>query len=82
MQENKQIHIGKIILQTLKEKERSVSWLARKTNCDNGNLGRQLRTKYSMQADLILEISFALETNFFDYYSAVFNENSVKITEK
>ncbi|MCL2327117.1 MAG: hypothetical protein FWC39_01250 [Bacteroidetes bacterium] len=66
----------------MKEKERSVSWLARKINCDNGNLGRQLRTKYSMQADLILEISFALETNFFDYYFSVFNKNSVKITEK
>ena len=63
------IHIGKTILQKLKEKERSIAWLARRISCDDGNLGRQLKNHPHIHSELLLRISIALEVDFFACYS-------------
>ena len=63
------IHIGKMILQKLNEKERSIAWLARQVNCDNANLGRQLKNNPHIHSELLLRISIVLEEDFFAYYS-------------
>jgi len=63
------MHIGEIILKKLKEKERSVAWLARQVNCNDGNLGRQLKNSAHLHSELLLRISKALEIDFFAYYS-------------
>jgi hypothetical protein len=63
------IHIGRLICQKLKEKERPVAWLARQINCDDGNLGRLLKNSNHIHSELLLRISIALEEDFFVYYS-------------
>jgi len=64
-----EVHIGKLIFQKLKEKERSVAWLARQISCDDGNLGRQLKNSRHIHAELLLRISIALEEDLFACYS-------------
>jgi len=70
------IHIGKMILQKLNEKERSVAWLARKINCDDANLGRLLKNNSHIHSELLLRISIALEEDLFAYYSEIIKETS------
>ena len=65
------IHIGRLICQKLKEKERSVAWLARQVNCDDGNLGRLLKNSQHIHSGLLLRISIVLEEDFFAYYSKI-----------
>jgi hypothetical protein len=71
------IHIGKLICQKLKEKERSVAWLARQINCDDGNLGRLLKNSKYIHSELLWRISIALEEDFFIYYS-----EKIKVLQK
>jgi len=73
---NNEIDIGKLILQKLKEKERSVAWLARHVNCDDGNLGRMLKNSPHIHSELLLRISIVMEEDFFVYYSEVFKEKT------
>ena len=63
------IHIGKTILKKLKEKERSIAWLARQINCDDANLGRLLRNNRHIHSKPLYDISKALEVDLFVYYS-------------
>lgn len=65
-----EVHIGKLILQQLKAKERPVAWLARQVCCDDGNLGRLLRNSRHIHAELLWRISLALEEDLFACYSA------------
>lgn len=58
------IHIGHIIEDELRAQERSVSWFARKLCCDRSNVYK-LFTKHSIDAELLLRISFILNYNFF-----------------
>jgi plasmid maintenance system antidote protein VapI len=69
-----ELHIGKIILQKLKEKERSITWLAKKVNCDDSNLGRTLRNQQHIHSELLFRISTVLEEDFFAYYSEKLKE--------
>ena len=71
---NIDIDIGKIILQKLKEKERSISWLAKKIGCDRGNLNRMLNNSKLIYYDLVYKISKALDEDFFDYGSQKLKE--------
>ncbi|MDR3287477.1 MAG: XRE family transcriptional regulator [Prevotellaceae bacterium] len=71
-----EIHIGKIILQKLKEKERSITWLAKKVNCDDSNLGRTLRNCDHIHTELLFRISVVLEEDFFACYSEKLKEIS------
>ncbi|MDR1198329.1 MAG: XRE family transcriptional regulator [Prevotellaceae bacterium] len=69
-----EIHIGRLILQKLKEKERSITWLARKVNCDDSNLGRTLKNSHHIHSELLFRISLVLEEDFFAYYSEKLKE--------
>jgi len=68
------MHIGKLILQQLKEQERSVAWLARQVNVDGSNLGRLLKKSRHIHAELLWRISTALNVDFFVYYSELINQ--------
>lgn len=68
------IDIGAIILEKLKEKERSVAWLARKIGKDKDNLNKTLKNSNFIYYDLVFQISKALDENFFDYGTQKLNE--------
>ena len=68
------IDIGAIILQKLKEKERSIAWLAKKIKYDRGNLNRMLNNSHLIYYDLIYKISKAMEEDFFAYGSQKLKE--------
>lgn len=72
------MQIGKIIYQKLKEKERSIAWLARQINCNAGNLSRTLNNSQHIHSELLLRISIALEEDFFAYYSNIIKESCKK----
>ena len=74
---NEKIHIGELILQKLKEKERSIAWLAHKINRNADNLGSQLKNSPHIHCELLLHISIVLEEDFFACYS-----KAVKFTVK
>jgi hypothetical protein len=65
----RETHIGNLILQKLKEKKRSISWLAREVERDSSNLGKMLKEHYYIDTELLFSISVALEEDFFAYYS-------------
>ena len=62
-----EIEIGEIILQKLKEKNRSISWLAKKVNCDKSNLCKILKNSQYIHYDLIYRISQVLNEDFFAF---------------
>ena len=70
------MHIGELILKSLKEKERNIAWLARKVNRNDANLGRLLKNSQHIHSELLLRISIALEEDFFAYYSEVVKKYS------
>jgi predicted transcriptional regulator len=59
--------IGEQILQKLKEQSRSISWLAKKVDCDKSNLCKVLKNSPYMHYELIYRISQALNEDFFAY---------------
>ena len=65
---NIEIDIGELILQKLKENDRTLVWLADKVGCDDSNLGKTLKNSKFIYCDLLLRISTALEEDFFAYY--------------
>lgn len=67
------IHIGHLIREQLKADNRSVSWLAREIHCTRNNVYK-IFNKPSLDGDLILRISKAMNFNFFQYYTAEFFE--------
>ena len=71
MEDIRDIDIGRIIKEKLKEEKRSVAWLAEKVYKDPSNL-RKILKKKSMDIGLLQRISKALHHNFLDYY----NDNS------
>ena len=64
---NKDIPIGKLILQQLKANKRSVAWLADEILVDSSNFRKKLK-KQSMDSELLHRISKVLHCNFFLYY--------------
>ena len=68
------IHIGHLVQAQLKADQRSASWLARKIGCTRNHVYK-IFNKPSLDADLILKISTAMNFNFFQYYTAEFLEN-------
>ena len=71
---NEKIHIGELILKKLKEKERSIAWLARQVSCDSDNLRKTLKNNQDIYTNLLFRISMALEEDFFAYYSQKLKE--------
>jgi len=68
------IDIGQLVLQKLKENDKTVVWLAKQIGCDDSNLGKTLRNSRYIYFDLLLRISVAMEEDFFAYYSQKLNE--------
>ena len=68
------IHIGHLIREQLKADDRSVSWLAREIHCTRNHVYK-IFNKPSLDGDLILKISVAMNFNFFQYYTAEFVES-------
>ena len=73
--QTEKIHIGKLIRSKLKENGRSASWLAGKISCERANIYKIFK-KESIDAELLLCISLALETDFFRYYSEIYRINT------
>lgn len=72
--EGNNIHIGQLIHEQLRKDQRSVGWLAREIHCSRNNLYKMFR-KPSLDTDLLLSISKAMQFNFFQYYAAEFLES-------
>ncbi len=67
------IHIGHLIQAQLKADKRSVGWLSREIGCSRNHLYKVFR-KPSLEGELLLRISLAMNFNFFQYYTAEFIE--------
>jgi len=65
----KNINICNLILQKLKEEERSIAWLARQVGCNSDNLRKTLNNNQDLYTDLLYRISIALKEDFFACYS-------------
>jgi len=76
MHKDPEIDIGSFILQKLKEKERTVMWLAKKIGCDESNLRKVLKNSRYIYFDLILSISIALGEDLFTFGSQKFIEEN------
>ncbi|MBR4561944.1 MAG: hypothetical protein IKO23_08530 [Bacteroidales bacterium] len=74
MESNGNIHIGHLIQAQLKADQRSASWLAREIGCSRNHLYKVFR-KPSLDGELLLRISLAMNFNFFQYYTMAFLEN-------
>ena len=62
------LHIGHLIQTQLKADKRSVGWLAREIGCTRNNVYK-IFNKASLDSDLLLRISKAMQFNFFRYYT-------------
>lgn len=62
------IHIGQLIKAELYRQERTPAWLAKKINCERPNV-YYIFSQESINTDMLLRISQALNHNFFKYYS-------------
>jgi hypothetical protein len=67
------IHIGKLIEEEMKRQERTPVWLAKKINCERPNVYYIFRQE-SINTDLLLRISRALNHNFFLHYLKAYEE--------
>ena len=56
--------IGEIIHQELQRQERTVSWLARKLNCDRQNV-YDIFKRRTIDTELLMRISIILNVDFF-----------------
>ena len=74
MNEKEDIHIGHLIQAQLKADKRSVGWLSREIGCSRNHLYKVFR-KASLEGELLLNISLAMNYNFFQYYTTAFLEN-------
>lgn len=68
------IHIGHLIREQMKRDQRSASWLAREIGCTRNHVYK-IFNKPSLEGDLLLKISIAMNFNFFQFYMAEFLES-------
>ena len=73
------LHIGRLIQEQLRKDQRSVGWLSRQIPCSRNHVYK-IFAKPSLDSDLLLKISNAMNYNFFQYYTAEFLENLRKRT--
>jgi hypothetical protein len=77
----KEIHIGQLIEQELRNQERSVSWFARMLCCERTNVYSIFRRK-SIDCSMLYRISIILDKNFFNPYCIKLKEDRNKSTDK
>ncbi len=63
------IFIGKVIKDELKAQQKSVVWLSNELGCNRTNVYK-IFNRRSIDADLLLRISVALDRNLFEPYTA------------
>jgi len=68
------IHIGNIIIKTLKEKDFTIAWLARQVYCNESNFYKKLKNN-EINIDLLFHISNVLHVDFFACYSEELQKN-------
>ena len=73
MQRNTDLHIGEIICRKIKEQGRTQEWLAKQISCTSSSLSRILGNK-SINTEQLMNISVAMECNFFEEYTALYNK--------
>ncbi|MBO5456003.1 MAG: XRE family transcriptional regulator [Muribaculaceae bacterium] len=61
------IFIGKLIQEELKTQKKSVVWLSNELGCNRTNIYK-IFNRRSIDAELLLRISKALQRNFFEPY--------------
>lgn len=71
------VAIGQLIQQELKSQRRSAAWLATQLQCNRTNVYK-IFNRSSIDCELLLKISQALSTNFFNHYSRQVDEVSVR----
>jgi len=59
------IDIGKLIIEKLEAKDRTIAWLARKIGRNGSNLHKTLKNSKYIHANLLFDISIVLENDFF-----------------
>ena len=67
MENSEPLHIGKIIESVMRSQGRSPSWLAAQICCNRDNIYKIFRRQH-IDTELLLDISVALDFNFFQYY--------------
>ena len=67
-------HIGQLIREELKQKGRTVTWLAKAINCDRTNI-YNIFARESIDTSLLTRISKALNRNFFEILTEELNSD-------
>lgn len=67
------VHIGKLIQQTLKKQGRSPSWLAEQINCNRDNIYKIYQRPH-INTELLMHISIVLKVDFFEYYEEMYKK--------
>lgn len=67
-------HIGHLIQEQLRKDQHSVGWLSRQIPCTRNHVYK-IFNKPSLDGDLLLRISIAMNFNFFQYYTAEFKRS-------
>jgi len=70
-----EIHIGKNIKNRMKEEGRSANWLAKKLSCNRANIYK-IYEKSDINIVRLLQISRALNYNFFNDINLILNKNN------
>ena len=58
------VHIGKAIEEELRTQERTISWFARRLDCDRTKI-YQIFHKEAIKTDILMQISLILNKDFF-----------------
>lgn len=80
MQQPEEIHIGKIIHETLISQGRSVTWLAKQLNYTRENMYNIFKKSW-IDTETLMKISLAMDFNFFRIYHDYYIKCKEKITE-
>lgn len=80
MQQPEEIHIGKIIHETLISQGRSVAWLAKQLNYTRENMYNIFKKSW-IDTETLMKISLALDYNFFLLYTEFYKKCKENITE-
>ena len=75
------LEIGLLIRQKLKERKRTIVWLAEKLSCSRTNVYK-IFDKRSIDTDYLVRISDILDYDFFALYSEELKKRKRGITDK
>ncbi len=76
MEKSNPVAIGGLIQQELRSQRRSAAWLATQLQCNRTNVYK-IFNRSSIDCELLMKISTALSTNFFNHYSKQLEKVSI-----